>query len=242
MSFTPASPTTADTVNFNAASSSDPDGSISSYAWDFGDSTSASSSNATTTHNYSTAGSYQTVLKVIDNQNASSTASTTITVTAPGQISSVLFEQSDSSGEIFLAGDQYFSFGNGVNGSANKLKVKFKPDNVTVNNQYYIAPVRIRENGGAELDFWYSGNETKANQPKYCFTTAESNISKEVIFTFADSLNFLSSKTYDVYLGFLRDVPGDVCSNNQNVGTGDLVQGWWAANASNTLVYFQIGN
>ncbi len=246
LSFNPASPTTADTVNFTGASSSDPDGSIASYSWSFGDSSSASSTSATTTHNYSSAGSYTASLTVFDNQGASSTASTTVTVTSPAPVSSlssVLFEQADSSGSgILLAGGQFFSLGTGANGSANKLKVKFKPDNVTVNNQFYIAPIRIKENGGLGLGFWYASDETKINQPKYCFTTAESDISKEVTFTFASSLNFLSSKTYEAYLLFLRDQPGNVCSNNQDVGTGGEVQGIWAANASNTLIYFQIGS
>jgi len=51
-------------------------------------------------------------------------------------------------------------------------------------------------------------------------------------------LDFSSSKTYDGYLLFLRDTNGDIRSNNGNVGTGNNVEGFWAANAAGTLIYF----
>ena len=229
-------------MTFNGASSSDSDGSIASYSWNFGDSSSASSTSATTTHAYSAAGNYQASLKVIDNLGASSTASTTVNVAAPAPAPSVLFQQSDKSGGILLSAGQFFSLGAGADGSANKLRIRFKPDNVVANNQFYAAPLRIRENGGLELNFWYAGSSTFANQPKYCFTTAETDVFKDITFTFANPFNFLASKTYDAYLLFLRDQPGNVCANNENTGTGNEAQGIWAANASNTLIYFQVGN
>lgn len=71
-------------VIFNAASSSDPDGQIASYQWNFGDGTTATVSTATTSHAYTTGGDFQINLTVIDNQNASSTpASATISVSVP---------------------------------------------------------------------------------------------------------------------------------------------------------------
>lgn len=248
LSFNPASPTTADTVGFTGASSSDSDGTISYYSWDFGDSSSASSTSATTTHSYSSVGSYAASLAVFDNQNSSSTASTTVTVMNPASTPTVLFQQSDNSGGIAVVegynnGSLSFSLGSGADGSANKLKVRFKPEGVTANNQFYAAPWRIKEIGGLEFGFWYAGDHSFANQPKYCFTTAESGVFKDITFTFASPLNFLASKTYNAYLLFKKDEPGNVCTNNGNTGTGNNEeQGTWAANASNTLIYFQIGN
>ncbi|MHA7304968.1 PKD domain-containing protein [Arthrobacter sp. TMN-49] len=63
-------------ISVNASGSSDPDGSISNYAWNFGDASTGSGQQ--TTHTYAAAGSYQVVLTVTD--NAGATASTTKTV------------------------------------------------------------------------------------------------------------------------------------------------------------------
>ena len=67
-------------VFFNAGGSSDPDGSIVSYAWNFGDS--ATASGAAANHSYSAPGSYIARLTVTDNQGASSSMTTTIEVNA----------------------------------------------------------------------------------------------------------------------------------------------------------------
>jgi len=64
-------------VNFNASGSSDPDGSIIMYSWNFGDGTSGTGS--TILHNYSSAGSYIATLTVTDNDGATDQASITIT-------------------------------------------------------------------------------------------------------------------------------------------------------------------
>jgi PKD repeat protein len=72
------------TVAFTAVAS-DPDGSIASYAWTFGDGSTASTSSASRT--YSTAGTYIVTLTVTDDDGATASASATITVHAPPQVS-----------------------------------------------------------------------------------------------------------------------------------------------------------
>ncbi|MET3811360.1 PKD domain-containing protein [Arthrobacter sp. UYEF3] len=67
------------TASFNAAGSSDSDGTIASYAWDFGDG-SAAGSGATPSHAYAAAGSYQVKLVVTDNQGAAGSASGEVSV------------------------------------------------------------------------------------------------------------------------------------------------------------------
>jgi len=64
-------------VNFSAAGSSDQDGSISSYQWDFGDGTTATGAEAS--HTYTTPGSYIAVLTVIDDRGLTASAQLDIT-------------------------------------------------------------------------------------------------------------------------------------------------------------------
>lgn len=69
------------TVGFNGGGSSDPDGYISSYHWDFG--TGVTSNAMNPTYTYQNAGGYMAVLTVTDNVGLASSASIYITVTAP---------------------------------------------------------------------------------------------------------------------------------------------------------------
>ncbi len=66
-------------VMFDGSSSSDPDGTIVSYSWNFGDG--ASGTGVNPTHTYSAAGTYNVTLTVMDNAGASDSASTSATIT-----------------------------------------------------------------------------------------------------------------------------------------------------------------
>jgi len=76
-----ASPTSGDaplSVQFSAAGSYDPDGSITAWQWDFGDNSSSTLENPS--HTYQNAGSYTAWLTVTDNNSATGTDQVTITV------------------------------------------------------------------------------------------------------------------------------------------------------------------
>lgn len=79
---TPTSGTAPLSVNFSSNGSYDPDGTIASFNWDFGDGT-ATSSLAAPSHTYNTSGTYVASLVVTDNGGLSSTATVTINATAP---------------------------------------------------------------------------------------------------------------------------------------------------------------
>ncbi len=63
-------------VQFNASSSNDPDGTIASYSWDFGDGSSTTTQGAVFTKTYSEADEYEVSLTVTDNDGATSSAFT----------------------------------------------------------------------------------------------------------------------------------------------------------------------
>lgn len=74
------------TCSFSGAPSTDTDGTISSYAWDFGDPTSGTANSATTVaadHLFSAAGTYTVKLTVTDNGGATGTVSKSVTVSIP---------------------------------------------------------------------------------------------------------------------------------------------------------------
>jgi PKD repeat protein len=69
------------TCTFNASGSSDPDGTIRSYGWTFGDG--ATGAGVTASHTYAAGGSYTVTLTVTDNGGATSTQAHSVTVLPP---------------------------------------------------------------------------------------------------------------------------------------------------------------
>ena len=65
-------------ITYDASASTDPDGTIVSYDWDFGDG--AGSNEAVTTHSYSSPGTYTVIITVTDDDGATDVATGDITV------------------------------------------------------------------------------------------------------------------------------------------------------------------
>jgi len=78
---TPNPVTVGSSVEFNASSSSDPDGTIMSYTWDFGDLTGGTGVNPS--HSYLTFGTFNATLTVTDNESFTATTYRHIVVHAP---------------------------------------------------------------------------------------------------------------------------------------------------------------
>jgi FlaG/FlaF family flagellin (archaellin) len=86
----PQEPNVGQAVTFDASGSSDPDGRIESYEWEFGDGTTATGEQVMTT--YSSTGEYDATLTVTDDSGQTATKTRTVTVrtgdTEPPSISS----------------------------------------------------------------------------------------------------------------------------------------------------------
>ncbi len=77
----PASGLVGETLTFDGSGSSDPDGAITAYAWDFGDGTSASG--PAVQHSYAAPGTYTVVLTVTDEGGLSGQASWSVVIEQP---------------------------------------------------------------------------------------------------------------------------------------------------------------
>ena len=113
-------------VSFDASGSSDSDGSIASYQWDFGDG--SNGTGKTVSHTYVAAGSYTVALTITDDKGATATQRTSISVTKANVAPKAAFTHSvselvvsfDASGSSDSDGSiasYQWDFGDGSNGT-----------------------------------------------------------------------------------------------------------------------------
>ena len=193
-SFTPASPTVGVAVSFNGGASTDPDGSIVSYTWSFGDG--ASGSGATTQHAYSAPGTYTARLTVTDDDGAthSRTASVSVSPTA-NQPPVAQFSVSPSSGPVgatftFNAGGSYdldggivsyqWTFGDGTSGSGVTAQHAYSSP-----GSYTVRLTIIDNDGASDMTTQSISVTTPTNQaPVAQFAVSPSSGSVGTMFTF----------------------------------------------------------
>jgi plastocyanin len=81
--FSPEAPHVGETMTFNASTSYDPDGTLVSYFWDFGDGTNLTEADPVGTHAFAEAETYTVTLQVTDNDGLTKTATKSMTVSQP---------------------------------------------------------------------------------------------------------------------------------------------------------------
>ena len=139
--FSPLSPEPGAEVHFDASASSDPDGIIDAYLWDFGDGTTAGG--ASVDHAFATAGTYDVALEVTDDRSATRTATWRILV-ASGSIestavarftptmvtleagSNVRFDASSSTSSEDPITEYWWDFGEGTTGRGDLVEHRYE--------------------------------------------------------------------------------------------------------------------
>jgi PKD repeat protein len=136
-------------VSFNASGSYDSDGSVTSYAWNFGDG--SSGTGATASHTYSNAGVYTARLTVSDNHGATGTVTHSVIVQTPAAPPTPTPSQIDvvitaSESEIDIL--DYVVEDHGW-----YVELVGHAKNITANTIDYVTiKGRLLDNGGVQLD------------------------------------------------------------------------------------------
>ncbi|MFL5780087.1 MAG: PKD domain-containing protein [Thermoleophilaceae bacterium] len=146
-------------VAFDGFESSDPDGSIATYSWDFGDD-SPIAHGATPNHPYATSGTKQVTLTVTDDKGATGTLTKDVVVAAnqaptaafdwseddPGTLTSVSFDSSNSSDPDGDIVDYAWDFGDGSSVSHEQFPDHAFPD--PPSGSPYTVTLTVTDNGG----------------------------------------------------------------------------------------------
>ncbi|MFP3953129.1 MAG: PKD domain-containing protein [Candidatus Acetothermia bacterium] len=151
-------------ASFDASNSSDPDGSITSYDWDFDDG--STGSGETVNHTYESSGDYNVELTVTDNDGDKDTEIKTITVSSssneaptaefsyspssgypPLEVTFDATESNDPDGSIV---SYSWDFDDGTGGSGTIIKHTFQESGV------YDVTLTVYDDDGASSTQWYS--------------------------------------------------------------------------------------
>ncbi len=152
----PYSGATGASIAFSSAGSSDTDGTIASYSWNFGDGSSSSSANPT--HSYSVAGTYTVTLTVTDNDNATDSATASVTV-SDGPTSTAL-----SNGvAVSVAGAQGAENFYTLNVPAGATDLSFVITGGTGDADLYVKQGSAPTTSSYDCRPWLNGNEETCN-------------------------------------------------------------------------------
>lgn len=161
-----------DVVSFDGTTSSDSDGSIASYAWDFGDG--ATSTDSKPQHTYASVGDFQVKLTVTDNDGATDSVTKTVTTvantkpvaafTASVDKLSVAFDGSGSTDDDGTITSYAWDFGDGSTSTAQK------PSHTFGSAGDQTVKLTVTDNDGASDSITKTVTTTSNAKPKADFT------------------------------------------------------------------------
>jgi PKD repeat protein/murein DD-endopeptidase MepM/ murein hydrolase activator NlpD len=209
--------------NFDGGPSSDPDGIISTYEWDYGDGTTGSGVNPS--HPFASAGSWQVNLIATDNDGASDNVTETVTVTEPMLVRGPYLQMQTDDGITIhwrtdISTDSVVRYGV----SSDNL------NNTTSNAGSRVDHAVALSGLGAGQQFWYSVGTSSApiaGDATYRFETAptQGNAADTRIWVLGDSgtANSNARAVRDAYKAWSASDPADLVlmlgDNAYNDGT-----------------------
>ncbi len=162
-------------VTFSSTGSSDSDGSIASYLWNFGDGITSTLANPT--HSYASAGTYNASLTVTDNGGLTGTDNATVTISSPtGTYASVPYStgfESGLDGNWTIKGSNSFARTLVTTANTPHSGSYHMTMDVTTNGNYAVNEAWMGLNlaGQSQIDlsFWWKeyGDETHADDGVY---------------------------------------------------------------------------
>jgi PKD repeat protein len=115
--FAPTVPASGDPIQFDASTSSDPDGTLVRYDWDFGDGTTLDDGGPTPTHTFTTEDTFTVTLTVTDNNGAVQSTSSVVSTLPVGDISLIYHFNFEANGGTGTTVNDVSGFGSPADGS-----------------------------------------------------------------------------------------------------------------------------
>lgn len=163
------------TIQFYGGGSTDSDGTILSYRWEFGDGTTGAG--AAPTHAYTSAGQYTVTLTVTDDRGASAPSTTTATISSPSSTGTAnrLSKWLDGAGTLGNSAvtESAGMVGIGTTTPTNALEVrKDQSFNGTLSSMTQLVVRNDSPTGFSAISIWGNGSE----RGRYQFNSASPNI------------------------------------------------------------------
>ena len=147
-------------VSFNGTDSYDPDGEITLYRWNFGDTKTATG--VTVTHNYTHDGEYVVTLNVTDNDGASDEDTCSVTVDTTAPVTNVSLNGTEGNDGWYISNVTVTLLPSDATSGVNATYYMLNNGNWTV----YISPITISSEGENTLSFYSidrAGNKEGVN-------------------------------------------------------------------------------
>ena len=207
--------------NFDATSSYDPDGIITSYAWDFGDGNTGTG--ASVMHTYATTGTYNVSLTITDDSMATDIATESIDVQFTTSVDAQISGSSDDVEEKNDTGNVDMNSSDielGEDGPSQTVGLMFRniniPQGAVITSAYLEFTVDEADSGPTVVDIYAENVDNSSD-----FTTANSSVSSRSLTSASTNWNIPAWNT----IGSVHQSP-DISAVVQEV----INRPGWAAN------------